>query len=172
MRVINLFGAPGSGKSTLAAGLFYELKMKHINVELVTEYAKDMVWEERHNIFQDQIYILGKQNRRLLRLKDKVDLVVTDSPIIMGITYMVATPYDETLSNLIAEVFLTYNNFNVFVNRKHQYSEIGRNQNEYEAEIKAKEIKQLLDHFDIPYIEVNSNEITPKDLLKLVEENN
>ena len=120
-KIVNLFGGPGSGKSTLRAGLFYEMKLAGYNVEEVTEYAKDMVWEERFNIFQDQIYILGKQNRKLLRLAEKVDWVLTDSPIIMGIAYMVDTPYNETLKQLILEVFNGYDNLNIFVNRNHGY---------------------------------------------------
>lgn len=167
MRVINLFGAPGSGKSTLRAGLFYEMKMAGFNVEEVTEYAKDMVWEERFNIFQDQIYILGKQNRRLLRLTDKVDFVLTDSPILMGIAYMANTPYDVPLRQLIAATFKSYNNFNVFINRNHDYQEIGRNQTADESDLLAEQIKGLLREFDIPFVEVNSNEINPKELLNL-----
>lgn len=169
MKVINLFGAPGSGKSTLRAGLFYEMKLAGYNVEEVTEYAKDMVWEERFNIFSDQIYILGKQNRRLLRLTNKVDYVLTDSPILMGIAYMVATPYDETLEQLIVKVFLSYDNLNIFINRKHEYQQIGRNQNELEADEKAEQIKELLRMYSIPFTEVNSDELTPKNLLQLVE---
>jgi adenylate kinase family enzyme len=65
MKVINLFGGPGSGKSTLAAGLFERMKIQGLSVELVTEYAKDMVWERRGNILDDQLYILAKQHRRL-----------------------------------------------------------------------------------------------------------
>lgn len=41
MILINLFGAPGTGKSTGAAYIFSQLKMKGINAELVTEFAKD-----------------------------------------------------------------------------------------------------------------------------------
>ena len=136
-----------------------------------TEYAKDMVWEERFNIFQDQIYILGKQNRKLLRLAEKVDWVLTDSPIIMGIAYMVDTPYNETLKQLILEVFNGYDNLNIFVNRNHGYQELCRNQNEQEADNLAMFIKGILIGGNIPYIDINSNEITPKKLLKLIKNN-
>lgn len=169
MKVINLFGAPGCGKSTLRAGLFYQMKMAGYNVEEVTEYAKDMVWEERFNIFSDQIYILGKQNRRLLRLTDKVDYVLTDSPVLMGIAYMVNTPYNATLRQLIADVFLSYNNVNIFINRSHAYQEIGRNQTADESNVLAEQIKELLREFNIPFIELNSSEATPEVLLNLVK---
>ncbi len=59
--IVNLFGGPGAGKSTMAAGLFSELKWRGINCELATEYAKEKVWEESYAIFENQIYIFGKQ---------------------------------------------------------------------------------------------------------------
>lgn len=43
--VVNLFGAPGAGKSTGAAYIFALLKMAGVEAELVTEFAKDKVWE-------------------------------------------------------------------------------------------------------------------------------
>ena len=46
MKVINLFAGPGTGKSTTAAGLFYKMKSKGYMVELVTEFAKDLVYQE------------------------------------------------------------------------------------------------------------------------------
>ena len=45
-KIINIFGNPGSGKSTIAAYLFTALKSRNIEVELVTETAKDLVWDE------------------------------------------------------------------------------------------------------------------------------
>ena len=60
MLVVNLFGAPGAGKSTGAAYIFSKLKMAGINAELVTEFAKDKVWEESKAVFQNQAYIFGK----------------------------------------------------------------------------------------------------------------
>lgn len=43
--VINLFGAPGAGKSTLAADIFSKLKRRQVKCELITEFAKDCVYE-------------------------------------------------------------------------------------------------------------------------------
>ena len=56
MIVVNLFGAPGAGKSTGAAYIFAKLKMAGINAELVTEFAKDKVWEEYAEVFKNQAY--------------------------------------------------------------------------------------------------------------------
>ena len=46
MILVNLYGAPGSGKSTGAAYIFSKLKMAGVDAELVTEFAKDKLWEE------------------------------------------------------------------------------------------------------------------------------
>ena len=58
--VVNLFGGPGSGKSTFMANLFYHLKCRGVEVEMAPEFAKDLVWEERVQYFDEQIYIFAK----------------------------------------------------------------------------------------------------------------
>ena len=68
MVVINLWGAPGSGKSTTAAGLFFLMKINKYKVELVTEYAKDLVWNGHEAMFGNQISIFAEQNWRIHRL--------------------------------------------------------------------------------------------------------
>ena len=53
MLIINLFGAPGAGKSTGAAYVFSQLKAAGVNAELVTEFAKDKVWEANKGRFRE-----------------------------------------------------------------------------------------------------------------------
>ena len=79
-KYINIFGGPGAGKSTTAALLFAEMKSGGFKVELVTEVAKDFVWEDRSTTLSIQPYITIKQHRNLVRLKGKVDYVITDAP--------------------------------------------------------------------------------------------
>ena len=71
MLIINLFGAPGAGKSTGAAYVFSQLKAAGVNAELVTEFAKDKVWEGTKAVFENQAYIFGKQYFRISRLEGK-----------------------------------------------------------------------------------------------------
>ena len=107
MIVINLFGAPGAGKSTGAAYIFSKLKMKGINVELITEYAKDKVWEETTAVFENQAYIFGKQSFRISRCANKVDAIITDSPLPLSIFY-------NQNKQLYKDNFNKYNFLNIF----------------------------------------------------------
>ena len=67
MILLNLFGTPSAGKSTGAAYIFSQLKIRGVNAELVTEFAKDKVYEESKEVFNNQAYIFGKQYFRISR---------------------------------------------------------------------------------------------------------
>ena len=86
-KLINLFGGPGIGKSTVAAHLYAHLKMEGYSAELVTEYAKDKVWEGSINVLRDQIYVFAKQRFRLGRIVGKVEYIVTDAPLLLSMVY-------------------------------------------------------------------------------------
>jgi hypothetical protein len=156
MKIINVFGGPGAGKSTTAAGLFFEMKKQQLEVELVTEYAKDLTWEARHNVLQDQLYILAKQNRRLSRLKGQVEWVVTDSPLILGLCYM-PEPYFSNFKPLSLEVFNSYENHNFLIGRDFEYKAAGRNQTAEQAVHLDDQIKNLLDSTSTPYTKVTND---------------
>lgn len=134
MLVINFASGPGKGKSTTAAGLFYKMKVHGHNVELINEYAKDMTWEKRDNILEDQLYILAKQNRKLERLRGKVDYVITDSPLFLGLAYT-KKDYHETFKPFVMDVWRSYNNVTFFLTNDGTltYQESGRNQNEEQS---------------------------------------
>ena len=114
--VVNIFGGPGVGKSTTAAGLFHNLKCKQFEVELVTEYAKDMVWEKRHTIMDDQLYIFAKQYRRISRLIGQVDFIITDSPLLLSCAY-IRDGYYQNLKPLVFEIFTNFTNLNFVIQR-------------------------------------------------------
>lgn len=81
--VINLFGAPGSGKSTLAAKLYATLKEQGESCELVREYVKLWAYENKQITPLDQIYLLGQQVNFESNLYNKVQYLITDSPILL-----------------------------------------------------------------------------------------
>jgi hypothetical protein len=156
LKVLNVFGGPGAGKSTTAAGLFFEMKKRQIEVELVTEYAKDMTWEKRTNVLSDQLYILAKQNRRVQRLKGQVEWVITDSPLLLGLIYK--TPdYFETFDDFTMEVFNSYDNHNFLIGRDFAYQAAGRNQTAEEAVEVDCLIQNMLDSHKVAYTRVTND---------------
>lgn len=149
MKVINVFGAPGAGKSTIASGLFYSLKLMNKNCELVSEYAKDLVWEDRQITLENQIYIFSKQFHKLERLKNKVDLVVTDSPILLSMMYadLCKTKWPNSFKQLILDIYNNhgFENINVLLKRNHNYENVGRYQTEQQSNELHNKILYLLD---------------------------
>lgn len=169
MKVINLFGGPGCGKSTLAAEIFVMLKKQQKEVEYVTEYAKELCWEERQNILDDQLYVLAKQNRKIARLQNKgLEYVVTDSPILLGELYYKGT--SKLLPELIFEIFNQYDNINYLVCRPNvPYKSIGRQQTLKQACIIDTRVLELLKFRNIHYkilSEENKAEIVCNDLIR------
>lgn len=158
LKSINLFGGPGVGKSVTRARLFSEMKMQGFKVEEVHEYAKDMVYEDRYNILNDQLYLLAKQNRKMKRLEDKVDYCITDSPLLLNYVYLGDVPYAVTFTKLLLDIYRQYDNINIYLERDHAYQEYGRYHNEQESIEKGEEILIMLESFNIPYTILKSSD--------------
>jgi adenylate kinase family enzyme len=161
--VVNLYGGPGSGKSTMAARLFAELKEGNYNAELVTEYAKDLTWEKRVYTMQNQLYIFANQQHRLWRLQD-VQVIITDSPLLLSLIYgrLSSTFYFQ---QVVFEEYNRYQNLNVFLNRTKEYNAKGRSQSLEQAKLIDVEIKDVLEDYDVDYLEVPGNAYSTKKLL-------
>lgn len=154
-KVINLVGGPGCSKSTSAAELFALMKWNNINVELVSEHAKQVVWEGHTNILNDQLYLLAKQNRKLERLRGKVDYIITDSPLFLGAYYTPATYLPNTFVDLVFELFDSYDNINFLLKRFKPYHKVGRGQTEEQAREIDVALESLMHNNDIPYFTVD-----------------
>ena len=147
--VINLFAGPGVGKSTTAAKVFAELKMRGVNCEMALEFAKDKVWEESFKTMDDQIYIFGKQFHKIWRLKDKVDVIICDSPLPISIVY--DRENSKTFHKFIMEQFNKFQNKNYYIIRSTDYQESGRVQTKEEAEKIDKIVENVLNTFNIEH---------------------
>ena len=161
--VVNLFGGPGAGKSTLMAYLFYKLKILGVEVEMSPEFAKDLVWEERYNYFDEQIYIFAKQLHRINRVVGKVDVCINDSPLQNSFIYL--KEENPQLKELVKNEFNKFNNFNIFVKRGVKYVQNGRNENEQEALEVDKKIEDVLS--ELPHIVVDRN-VEPDKLVDYI----
>lgn len=158
--VINLFGAPCSGKSSGAAYIFSQLKKKGIDCELVTEYAKDKCWEGDY-MFEDptnQFYIGAKQYYRVNRVNGKVDVIITDSPVLLSCFYNTVEEMSEEYNIVVRRLFNRFNNLNFFINRVKPYNPNGRIQTEDEANEISERMKKQIREWGIGFTEVKGND--------------
>ena len=155
--IVNLFGGPGCGKSTGAAYVFSQLKMQGINCELVTEYAKDKTWEHNMEALSNQAYVFGKQFYRISRCANQVDVIITDSPLLLSIIYNHDPILGKAFNKMVLDVFNSYDNLNYLLTRTKPYNPIGRNQTEKESDDIGNEIENLLRDSSINYLRVNGD---------------
>lgn len=166
--VVNLFASPGSGKSTTASGVFYSLKTMGVNAELTGEYAKDLTWAKRHHTLLDQLYVFGKQHHRVWRLKDDVDVIISDSPILMALAY--ASGYPGCFKETVEWAFHQYNNVNFLIKRVKPYNPKGRNQTESESSEKHLEIGRMLFDMNVDFYDIDGNQSGVDFIVKKVME--
>lgn len=172
--VINLMGGPGVGKSTFATKLFVMMKQKGLSCEYVDEFAKGLVWENREFALEDQLYILANQNHNLKRVNGKVNIIITDSPILLSMYYNRNNPIESQLNfdifdKLVLDCYSQYNNIIFFLKRNFDYSKEGRKETE-EQSINANEtMKILLDKKNIKYKEILGNDENAQKIVQYVE---
>jgi hypothetical protein len=176
--IVNLYGAPGAGKSTGSAYIFGQLKMNNISVELVREFVKDKIYEKSEGVFNDQVYILGKQHFRQTNVKGNVDVIITDCPLIVQAYYTdkYKFPYADELRQLVLKLYSLENNINYFVNRDKPYNPDGRFQTEADSDSISDNLKEYLDNLGIEYKEINGNitdyDSVVEDIIKIVRGTN
>ena len=160
--VINFYGGPGSGKSTAAAGLFYQMKIQGYKVELTDEFAKECVWEGNIPMLQDQLWVLGHQHRKILRLSDKVDYIITDSPVLLSPIYRkrYGEPlYSDLIDKMAFECYCLYNhNINFMLKRPDGFDQQGRAQDIDECIEIDEAIIEQFDRLNIGYINLDSSD--------------
>mgnify|MGYP003298298200 CR=1 FL=1 len=153
--VINFFGEPSTGKSTAAAYVYSRLKMLGRSCEYVSEFAKDKVYENNAEVFKHQEYLFGKQSFKMARVADKVDIIVTDSPLVLSCIYNQNEVLGEEFNQTVVNVFKSYNNFNILLTRHFDYENVNRNHNQEEAEKVRQQIINKLKEYDISYTDLN-----------------
>jgi len=160
--VVNLWGGPGCGKSTTASGLFSLMKMRGHKVELVTEYAKELTYDNNWPMLDKQELIFPEQYRRQQRLLGQVDYVISDSPLPLNIVYArndLKTDYK--FWNMVVDGFDEFNNFNILLKRVKPYSHYGRKETDIQAVEIDKECEDLLTYINAPYQQVRGDEDSP-----------
>lgn len=166
--VVNLFAGPGSGKSTTMAGTFHRLKLRGVNAEFAHEFAKDLTWEERKTALSVQPYVFGKQLMKIVRVHGSVDVVITDSPLLLSRIYARKMPpswYDFVLWQ-----HRQFRNLNVFIDRVKDYEQAGRSQTFDEAKEIDDDIIKMLDTNDIPFWRVKGDMSASEMITNLIME--
>ena len=172
--VVNLFGAPGVGKSTIRAGVFSELKWNKIDCEEVTEFAKDLVWEQRHMALSDELYIFSEQNFRFNKLLGQVGVIVTDRPVLLSIPYVKVyskikdKQYIESFKNLVYYYHEQQNSLNIFLERVKPYNPNGRYQTEKESNLLNKEFKNTLLNWGVEFTSLPGQKESVKIISELI----
>lgn len=161
--VINMLGGSGIGKSTTAAGLYYQMKLNHLNVELVREYVKVLAWQGAKIGRFDQVNIFGEQCKLEHTLYGKVDYIVTDSPIILAPIYEIFY-HNDSMMEEAALKFLKKSResgieqLNILLKRNKPYDPKGRFQTEQEAITVDKLTLDFLNKYNIAYSVVDGPE--------------
>lgn len=165
--VVNLIAGPGTGKSTTASGIFYHLKQADINAEIAPEYAKEIVWEGNINKLENQVLLLGKQEHRLWRLKDKVDVIITDCPLFLFQYY--GKNQSQAFKDLAMELFNRNDNFNIFLERTKKYNPAGRVQTEAKAKKIDEELLALLEEHEVPFLRTAADKNAAQRIADMIQ---
>lgn len=131
MQLVNYFAGPGAGKSTAAAELFAHLKRENVSCELVTEFIKEVVWDRAWDVMDDQIFVFAQQLHRIIRLIGQVDVVITDSPLLLTLVYDEGR--SEELAQLVRAQHKLFDNVNIFLDRTKPFHQFGRTADEEAA---------------------------------------
>lgn len=155
--LINALGAPSAGRSTFCAELYAKLKSMNLNTEFTQEYVKAWAWEGRKISPYDQFYFFGKEAHHQSKLFNKVDFIISDSPVLLTAFYHWYYNNDNSLRQIchnfydIAEKRDDVKTLNLFFPRKKPYDQRGRYQTEEQADEVGRKLKIFLEVECYPY---------------------
>lgn len=167
--VVNLLGGPGSGKTVLGIDLFSKFKKQtNIKTELVSEYAKEITYQENGMALADQMLITSTHHHRLFMLNKKVELIITDSSLLNSSVYMEYSKYpnvSKIANDAATSLYKLYKNINIFVPRINKpYQNFGRQQSELDAKILDDKFKDLyLKSKEDAFLNIDLSENTDKE---------
>lgn len=158
--VINLLGGSGLGKSTTAALLFGELKNQGKCTELVREYIKEWAWQGREVGPFGQSITYGQQLDRESSLYNKVEFIVTDSPLILYPVYQHHYSGHDAIKHSILQDLKMAKKMDVthvyfLLTRNKPFDARGRWETEEAAKKIDRKVKSFLVYHDINYILVD-----------------
>ena len=111
--------------------------------------------------------MFGKQYFRISRCADKVDVIVTDSPLPLSIFYNSTEILGKEFNEMVMKVANSYERMNYLIHRCKPYNPNGRFQTEEESNELAKKLEKFLDFYEIDFKDVKGS---IEDYDKIVEE--
>jgi nicotinamide riboside kinase len=157
--VINFYGASCSGKSTIAAGLYATMKVKGYHTELVREYVKKLAWRDSAPNKWDQIHFLGQQINSESDLYNKVDYIITDSPILI-VPFFEEHLLSKQITKNAALDFIKYAEddgikyLHFWLSHPDNFDQRGRFETKEESNAIAKKMKDYLTSLGVNLIEL------------------
>lgn len=116
---------------------------------------------------ENEMFLLDEQVRRQRRLLNKVDYIITDSPLLKSAFYVRGIYDSRAYVDHIYTLFDSYVNYNVWINRVSPYLTYGRSQSEQEAdEIGKRMYAAIQDRIDL---EVPGDRSAPALILKALK---
>lgn len=165
---VNYWGNPGVGKSGLAGQLYGRLSEAGYLVELVKEYAKELYWkgalvrrDDRTGeiVEEEQLLITTEQFRREAEYDSRVQVIVTDSPVLQGLVFA-PSHYRGELTNIMRQLTAGWTSIDILVNKdlSADYQSGGRIQTSQESMALRPEIEMILKAERPDYLEMNNKE--------------
>ena len=167
MIVVNLYGGPSAGKSTTRADVFQRLKKARVNCEEVHEFAKKLTWQKRNMSLACQPYLFGKQLHETVTLEGQVDVVITDSPLLLCNIYARKGPntYPESFFQSMIDISAGMDTMDYYLDRAFDFDPNGRGQDASQADDISSEILTLLDTCGISYTRLDGNEFAGQKIV-------
>lgn len=173
-KVVNFIGAPSVGKSLITALTFAELKCMHKSAELVQEYAKQLVWQERFEELNNQWFVSNSQYKMLKALQGRVEWILTDSPLLLGLFYNKFHKDNvcniQKTEQMILCKMSEFENVYIFLERgDFPYEQAGRIHTLQESDRIQRELKELMDAFGIKYLQVKSDKGSIEEIIRYIQ---
>lgn len=156
MLLVNFIGAPGEGKTTMAAGVYHRLKTAHWNVELVTEYTKELILTGDHWSLSDELLVFTQKYKRIKKMSN-VDIVITDSPLLNSVLYG-REQFGTVGGEFFAATAMKFDSIYFNVERQAAYVPVGRIADEKMADQAGVKLLDILKLLDIPYTSVHGHD--------------
>lgn len=107
---IGFIGVPSSGKTTAARNLYQKIKNYGLEVELVTEFARDYMAQKGVPISSptEQLHVQKEQLKREIEsTNNSPAFLITDSPVLLGEIYL-RHYYPKSIEHADASRLLSY----------------------------------------------------------------